>query len=54
MSKITLAFAVAASLLLPLALSMSASAQYKKCYHCYVDGYGKKICHNDCSCQGTH
>jgi hypothetical protein len=54
MSKITLAFAIAASLLLPLALSMTASAQYKKCYHCYTDKYGKKICHNDCSCQYTH
>ena len=54
MSKITLAFAIAASLLLPLALSITASAQYKKCYHCYVDHYGKKICHNDCSCQYTH
>lgn len=53
MSKIALGFAIAASLLLPVALSISASAQHK-CYHCYVDQYGKKICHDDCSCMGTH
>jgi hypothetical protein len=54
MSKITIACAIAASLLIPIALSVTASAQYKSCYHCYVTKYGKKICHNDCSCYGTH
>jgi hypothetical protein len=53
MSKIALAFAVAATLLIPVAFSMTANAQHK-CYHCYVDKYGKKICHDDCSCQGKH
>jgi hypothetical protein len=53
MTKIKLALAVAATLMVPVALSMTAYAQ-GKCYHCYVTKYGKKICHNDCSCYGTH
>jgi hypothetical protein len=54
MSRIALACAIAASMLMPIALSVSAHAQYKKCFHCYVTKYGKKICHNDCSCQYDH
>lgn len=54
MSKVALACAIAASMLMPIALSVSAQAQYKKCYHCYVTKYGKKICHNDCACQYSH
>jgi hypothetical protein len=53
MSKITLALAIAATVLVPISFSVSAYAQHK-CYHCYTDKYGKKICHNDCSCQYTH
>ncbi len=32
----------------------AASFAYSKCYHCYVNDYGKKVCHDICSCKGTH
>jgi len=39
----------------PIMTATPASAwKKKKCYHCYYTAYGKKICHNDCKCYGTH
>ena len=48
--KVALLVLFAGALVMPAV----STAQSKNCYHCYYDGYGKKICHDDCSCYGTH
>jgi hypothetical protein len=47
------ALAMLSAIAVPALIAVTADAQ-GKCWHCYTDAYGKKQCHDDCSCRGTH
>ncbi|MDX2155906.1 MAG: hypothetical protein SFW09_05275 [Hyphomicrobiaceae bacterium] len=48
-----LGMGLVAAMLATVLGTVAATAQ-GKCWHCYYDSYGKKICHDDCSCKGSH